>query len=73
MAQTKEGLRVKFHDKRAALVDVGRHLGMFKDKVEHTGKDGGPIQSESVTKVVIVPAKIPAVVETKPLQRDDQD
>ena len=73
VAQTKEGLRVKFHDKRAALVDVGRHLGMFKDKVEHSGKDGGPIQSESVTKVVIVPAKIPAVVETKPLQRDDQD
>lgn len=34
--------RVKFKlaDKRAALVDVGRHLGMFKDRVEHTGKDG---------------------------------
>lgn len=25
---------VKLHDKRAALVDIGRHLGMFKDKVE---------------------------------------
>ena len=22
---------------------LGKHLGMFKDKVEHTGKDGGPI------------------------------
>jgi phage terminase small subunit len=31
--------RVKFKlaDKRAALVDIGRHLGMFKDKVEHSG------------------------------------
>lgn len=34
--------RVKFKlaDKRAALVDVGRHLGMFKERFEHTGKDG---------------------------------
>ena len=31
--------RVKFklHDKRQSLVDLGRHLGMFKDKVEHSG------------------------------------
>lgn len=31
--------RVKFKlaDKRAALVDIGRHLGMFTDKVEHSG------------------------------------
>jgi phage terminase small subunit len=31
--------RVKFklHDKRAALVDLGRHLGIFTDKVEHSG------------------------------------
>lgn len=30
----------KLHDKRAALVDIGNHLGMFKSKVELTGKDG---------------------------------
>ncbi|TPM33725.1 terminase small subunit [Mesorhizobium sp. B2-2-2] len=31
--------RVKFklHDKKGALVDLGKHLGMFKDQVEHTG------------------------------------
>lgn len=35
----------KLHDKRAALVDIGRHLGMFEDKLkhEHTGKDGKPL------------------------------
>jgi phage terminase small subunit len=35
----REVRRVKFKlaDKRAALVDIGRHLGMFKDKVEHSG------------------------------------
>lgn len=28
------GMKIKLHDKRAALVDMGRHLGMFKDKLE---------------------------------------
>jgi len=35
--------KVRLWDKRAALVDIGKHLGMFKERVEHTGKDGGPI------------------------------
>jgi phage terminase small subunit len=32
--------RVKFKlaDKRAALVDLGRHLGLFKEKIERSGK-----------------------------------
>lgn len=30
VSQTKDGVKVKLHDKRAALVDLGRHLGMFK-------------------------------------------
>ena len=39
--------RVKFKlaDKRAALVDIGKHLGIFKDRIEHTGKDGTPLAS----------------------------
>lgn len=43
--------RVKFklHDKRAALVDLGKHLGMFKDRVEHTGPNGGPIEHKDVS------------------------
>lgn len=36
-------VKYKLHDKRAALVDLGRDLGMFKERVEHTGKDGAPI------------------------------
>jgi phage terminase small subunit len=31
------GLSLKLHDKRAALVDLGKHLGMFKDKLEVSG------------------------------------
>lgn len=43
-------LKVKLHDKRAALVDIGKHLGMFKERVEHTGKDGGAIEFEQKVK-----------------------
>lgn len=37
--------RVKFKltDKRAALVDIGKHLGMFKERVEHSGPGGLPL------------------------------
>lgn len=41
-------LKVKLHDKRAALVDIGKHLGMFRDRVELTGKDGNPIEIDQV-------------------------
>ncbi len=48
---TKDGFEVKMRDQQAALIQVGKHLGMFveRTKTELTGKDGGPIQSESVT------------------------
>ncbi|MEK4513610.1 terminase small subunit [Paenibacillus sp. FSL K6-2524] len=35
--QTKDGVALKLHDKVSALEKMGRHLGMFKDKVEHSG------------------------------------
>ena len=35
VSQTVNGaLRVKLHDKHAALVSIGRYLGMFDDKVK---------------------------------------
>lgn len=37
VAQTKEGVRIKLHDKLGALTQMGRHLGMFTDKTEHSG------------------------------------
>ena len=38
--QTKDGVRIKFHDKTKALDSLGKHLGMFTDKVqvEHVGE-----------------------------------
>jgi len=45
--------RVKFKlaDKRAALVDLGKHLGLFKDRIEHSGKDGGPVEVKQVSDI----------------------
>lgn len=37
-------IKFKLHDKVAALEKIGRHLGMFKDKVEVSGNEGGPLQ-----------------------------
>jgi phage terminase small subunit len=37
--QSKDGgIKIKFHDKRAALVDLGKHLGIFKIDNEQAGK-----------------------------------
>lgn len=43
------GIKIKLHDKRAALVDIGKHLGMFKERVEHTGANGGPIETKELS------------------------
>lgn len=47
-AQNVKRTKFKLSDKRAALVDIGRHLGMFPSRLEHTGKNGAPIQTENL-------------------------
>ena len=49
VAQTRDGIRVKFHDKLSALEKIGKHLGMFTDKLEMSGRDGGPIETRDLT------------------------
>lgn len=39
--------KVKFWDKPRALELLAKHLGLLKERMEVTGKDGGPIQTES--------------------------
>lgn len=34
VSQGREGLKVKLYDKRASLVDIGKHLGMFIERKE---------------------------------------
>ena len=43
--QTQAGIEVKFQDQAKALENVAKHLGMFAERVELTGKYGGPIQT----------------------------
>jgi len=40
-----KSVKFKLADKRAALIDLGKHLGMWKERVEHSGPNGGPIQT----------------------------
>lgn len=49
--------RVKFKlaDKRAALVDIGKHLGLFLDRQEITGKDGAALVPDSITVRLVAP------------------
>ena len=53
-ARQVKRVRLKLHDKRAALVDMGKHLGMFSQRVEVTGKDGGPIQHANKMEVSLL-------------------
>jgi phage terminase small subunit len=41
--------KYKLADKKAALDSIAKCLGMFTDKMEITGKDGGPIDIRSMT------------------------
>lgn len=43
--------KIRLWDKNSALDKIAKHLGMFVERVEHTGKDGGPIQTEEIDKV----------------------
>jgi phage terminase small subunit len=42
--RTVKKSKITLHDKKGALDSIARHLGMFKDRLEHTGANGGPIE-----------------------------
>lgn len=49
VSQGKDGsLKVKMHNKVAALQEMGRHLGIAQ-RLEHTGPNGGAIQAVTTT------------------------
>lgn len=41
--QGANGIEIKLHDKIKALELLGRHIGMFNDKLSLSGTDGGPL------------------------------
>lgn len=42
--QSKEGIEIKTHSVDSAMKDLFRHFGLYKEKIELTGKDGGPLE-----------------------------
>ena len=66
-------MKIKLADKRASLETIGRHLKMFTDRVAvGGGADAPPIRHE-VTKIVKIPAKVAAVVETRAIEDNEHD
>lgn len=49
VSATGGSLKLKTHDKVGALKLLGEHLGMFKQKMELTGKNGGPIETRNLS------------------------
>ena len=43
--------KIKLIDKKGALELLGKHLKLFTEKVEHTGKDGGAIEIADINEV----------------------
>ena len=39
MAETPDGIKIKLHDKQAALKQIGAQLGMFQTKVKLSGDE----------------------------------
>ena len=55
VSQTANGVKIKFHDKLAALEKLAKHLGMFVERHEHTGKDGKPIEIRRIERLIVDP------------------
>jgi len=73
VSNTKDGIKIKLHDKLGALEKIGKHLAMFTDRTEISGKGGGPLSLESIVRIVQVPAKEKAEVVTRPIEKSDGD
>lgn len=71
--ETKDGIEIKMASKEKAFDTLAKHHGLLVQKVEHTGKDGKPIEHDVKVKarVVIVPPKMEAPIETRPLPKDE--
>lgn len=51
----RDGIEVRLYDKLQALVQIGKHIGMFKDKVEVSGEVNNPmagLSTEDLKKLI---------------------
>lgn len=68
-AQTVKRTKFKLYDKRGALNDLGRHLGIFNDKLQLTGPNGGPVQAIVATMDAKQAAEVYAEMLVAPVER----
>ena len=40
---SKSGVRIELYDAQSALSLLGKHHGLFKDRIEHSGPEGGAV------------------------------
>ncbi len=48
LKHTKYGVEIEIRDPQIAIDKLMRHRGLLKDKVEHTGKDGGAVEVKTI-------------------------
>jgi phage terminase small subunit len=59
-------VEIRLWDKTGPLKLIGRHIGLFHDRIEVTGKDGGPIETISEVRRVIVRTPPDDATESRP-------
>lgn len=65
ICQTAQGVKIKLHDKRAALIDIGKHLGLFVEKREVTGKDGSPLFPQAIDAATLSDAALEELMNAR--------
>lgn len=56
---TEYDVEIRLWDKPTPLKLMGRHVGLFPDKVEHSGPGGGPIETVTrVERIILDPTKV---------------
>lgn len=69
-APTEYTHKIKVWDKPSALINIGKHLGMFANKHEHSGPGGGPIETSDVSLTEV--ARRLAFIMTSAIEEDEE-
>lgn len=67
--ETRDGIRIRMASKEKALDILARVHRLFVERHEHSGTNGAPIAHDHKVKarVILIPPKVEAPVETRPL------
>lgn len=63
---------LKLADKRGSLELIGRHLAMFVERKEITGKDGGAVEIDATVRAAEVHREVMALLGTLPSPSEDK-